>query len=133
MENINKKKNFTINESGNEIVYTYLKNNERIRVMTTGNIYNLEKESEKSESLVIDDEGYVLDIRDSFITREYFDLIPFLDINRIVEDLNEMLDDFIEGINVISLDKIIAYSSSDSLDKIKIYYIALTPLNNRVI
>ena len=133
MENINKKKNFTINESGNEIVYTYLKNNERIRVMTTGNIYNLEKESEKSESLVIDDEGYVLDIRDSFITREYFDLIPFLDINRIVEDLNEILDDFIEGINVISLDKIIAYSSSDSLDKIKIYYIALTPLNNRVI
>ena len=133
MENINKKKNFTINESENEIVYTYLKNNERIRVMTTGNIYNLEKESEKSESLVIDDEGYDLDIRDSFITREYFDLIPFLDINRIVEDLNEMLDDFIEGINVISLDKIIAYSSSDSLDKIKIYYIALTPLNNRVI
>ena len=133
MENINKKKNFTINKSGNEITYTYLKNNERIGVITTGNIYNLEKESEKSESLIINDEGYILDIRDSFITREYFDLIPFLDINRIVEDLNEMLEDFIEGIKVISLDKIIAYSSSDSLDKIKIYYIALTPLNNRVI
>ena len=133
MENINKKKNFTINESEKEIIYTYLKNNERIGVMTTGNIYNLEKESEKSESLIINDGGYILDIRDSFITREYFDLIPFLDINRIVEDLNEMLDDFIEGIKVISLDKIIAYSSSDSLDKIKIYYIALTPLNNRVI
>lgn len=133
MENINKKKNFTINEGEKEIIYTYLKNNERIGVMTTGNIYNLEKESEKSESLIINDGGYILDIRDSFITREYFDLIPFLDINRIVEDLNEMLDDFIEGIKVISLDKIIAYSSSDSLDKIKIYYIALTPLNNRVI
>lgn len=133
MENINKKKNFTINEGEKEIIYTYLKNNERIGVMTTGNIYNLEKESEKSESLIINDGGYILDIRDSFITREYFDLIPFLDINRIVEDLNEMLDDFIEGIKVISLDKIIAYSSSDSLDKIRIYYIALTPLNNRVI
>ena len=66
MENINKKRNFTINKSGNEIIYTYLKNNERIRVMTTGNIYNLEKESEKSESLIINDGGYILDIRDSF-------------------------------------------------------------------